>query len=268
MSAYNHNSTLLNLLQTARAKESTYREYINRNQAKCKATAHRFHEDSEDVTLLRKLAVGDDPVLTEEEVENFLQEQRTRLQNIARENVRANRVVDHFLESLSQLQGQLQQQQGQADDETIEDYHQIIQNFMKQHSRNDEIAMDQEELYRQVCSIMGQDLASNADEEIQVMGQPQAASLTCPITTVLLEDPVKSTVCQHTYSRAAITAHIAGHHNQCPVPGCHNDKLTMKELVKDDEMEIMVRREKRRLERQEGQRMTQTVDDEEDDDEF
>ena len=40
-----------------------------------------------------------------------------------------------------------------------------------------------------------------------VMGQVDK-SLKCPITKAFLEDPVTSKVCKHSYSRAAIIAHI------------------------------------------------------------
>ncbi|CAG8781632.1 3605_t:CDS:2, partial [Racocetra persica] len=68
-------------------------------------------------------------------------------------------------------------------------------------------------------------LDKEADDEI-VMGR-QKESLYCPITTLLLEEPVTSNVCKHTFSKDAILQLIRRNMNSvpCPMTGC--DKLIM-----------------------------------------
>ncbi|CAG8529775.1 14214_t:CDS:2 [Acaulospora colombiana] len=68
-------------------------------------------------------------------------------------------------------------------------------------------------------------LNGNEDDEI-VMGK-QKESLYCPITTLLLEEPVTSKVCKHTFSKDAILQLIRRNTNvvPCPMTGC--DKQIM-----------------------------------------
>ncbi|CAG8659542.1 10079_t:CDS:2 [Acaulospora morrowiae] len=68
-------------------------------------------------------------------------------------------------------------------------------------------------------------LNGNEDDEI-VMGK-QKESLHCPITTLLLEDPVTSKVCKHTFSKDAILQLIRRNRDavSCPMTGC--DKQIM-----------------------------------------
>ncbi|RIB12350.1 zinc-finger of the MIZ type in Nse subunit-domain-containing protein [Gigaspora rosea] len=68
-------------------------------------------------------------------------------------------------------------------------------------------------------------LDKEADDEI-VMGR-QKESLYCPITTLLLEEPVTSNVCKHTFSKDAIMQLIRRNMNSvpCPMTGC--DKYIM-----------------------------------------
>ncbi|CAG8788308.1 1587_t:CDS:2 [Gigaspora margarita] len=68
-------------------------------------------------------------------------------------------------------------------------------------------------------------LDKEADDEI-VMGK-QKESLYCPITTLLLEEPVTSNVCKHTFSKDAIMQLIRRNMNSvpCPMTGC--DKYIM-----------------------------------------
>ncbi|CAG8442632.1 8948_t:CDS:2 [Scutellospora calospora] len=63
-------------------------------------------------------------------------------------------------------------------------------------------------------------LDKEADDEI-VMGR-QKESLYCPITTLLLEEPVTSNVCKHTFSKDAIMQLIRRNMNTvpCPMTGC------------------------------------------------
>jgi len=49
-------------------------------------------------------------------------------------------------------------------------------------------------------------------------------SLNCPITTMLLEDPVTSAACKHNFSKDAIMQLIRrnGGGVRCPIPGCES----------------------------------------------
>ncbi|CAG8777846.1 2923_t:CDS:2 [Gigaspora margarita] len=63
-------------------------------------------------------------------------------------------------------------------------------------------------------------LDKEADDEI-VMGK-QKESLYCPITTLLLEEPVTSNVCKYTFSKNAIMQLIRCNMNSVPYPMTSN----------------------------------------------
>ena len=101
--------------------------------------------------------------------------------------------------------------------------------------------------------------SNEEDEDIQVMGSGSTnPNLKCPITTALLEDPVKNQVCGHVYSQKAMEAMLQNRgRTKCPVPGCTNTQVTNSQLVPDVQMDTLVRRERRRLEKAKEQQASQ-----------
>ncbi|KAG0196863.1 Ubiquitin-conjugating enzyme E2 2, partial [Mortierella sp. GBA30] len=70
----------------------------------------------------------------------------------------------------------------------------------------------------------GGDDDDDEDMEIVVSGASSIQELKCPITTNYLEDPVTSSACKHSFSRAAILALIRSggrSSSLCPVHGCN-----------------------------------------------
>jgi hypothetical protein len=111
------------------------------------------------------------------------------------------------------------------------------------------------------------------DQELQVVGgsggnAASSSRLKCPLTGTLLEDPVKNSVCGHAYSKAAILDHLSRARGKvCPMVGCQNRQVTTEQLVPDLELTQLVRRYKRRSDANKEHRLTQVLedDDEEDD---
>ncbi|KAF8133644.1 hypothetical protein EV363DRAFT_1448333 [Boletus edulis] len=99
---------------------------------------------------------------------------------------------------------------------------------------------------------------SDDEDELEVGGVTQ--DYKCPITLVILEEPMTSTLCGHSYSRAAIQEFLrAGRTGQlCPASGC-NKRITMDQLRVDKELEKRIKIAMRRLRQRE--------ESEEDDDE-
>ncbi|KAG6376960.1 hypothetical protein JVT61DRAFT_995 [Boletus reticuloceps] len=95
---------------------------------------------------------------------------------------------------------------------------------------------------------------SDDEDELEVGGVTQ--DYKCPITLVILEEPMTSTLCGHSYSRAAIQEFLrAGRTGQlCPASGC-NKRITMDNLRVDKELEkrikIAMRRQRQREESEE-----------------
>eukprot|EP00903_Cladosiphon_okamuranus_P010287 g9738.t1 len=109
--------------------------------------------------------------------------------------------------------------------------------------RADERALESTEYKELMKKIMPADGNDEEDFDIVPAGGTQA-SLKCPCTSTTFVDPVKSKVCSHTYSRAAIANHIKigskGSGARCPVAGCSH-KVALTDLVKDKDMERRLR---------------------------
>lgn len=63
----------------------------------------------------------------------------------------------------------------------------------------------------------------DGDLEDDIVVARQVESLKCPLTATWLEDPVTSTECKHSFSRAAITKHLMASLSgivHCPISGC------------------------------------------------
>ncbi|CAI2191482.1 1094_t:CDS:2 [Funneliformis geosporum] len=74
----------------------------------------------------------------------------------------------------------------------------------------------------------------NQNEDDDLVVGPQKESLHCPITTLLLENPVTSDLCKHTFSKDAIMQLMSRNGNviPCPIPGC--DKQIMEHNLKEN----------------------------------
>lgn len=99
----------------------------------------------------------------------------------------------------------------------------------------------------------------NDDDEFTVGGM--VTDYKCPITQLLLESPVTSTVCGHSYSKAAVIDYIEGCQNRrerahCPRAGC-DKALTKSALYDDKELESRARAYRRRTQRNDTARRTQ-----------
>ncbi|KAI8143557.1 zinc-finger of the MIZ type in Nse subunit-domain-containing protein [Fennellomyces sp. T-0311] len=96
---------------------------------------------------------------------------------------------------------------------------------------------------------------SDEDDEDDIVVNSVRLSVTCPITTAYLEEPMTSRVCKHTFSRHAVTELLRAHRGRlpCPVTGC-GKVLKQQDLFEDLMAERRVERV-RQLE--ESQRQTQ-----------
>ena len=79
------------------------------------------------------------------------------------------------------------------------------------------------------------------DDDLQVITRASGETLKCPIMGSYYEDPVKSSICGHTYSRMGIENHLRSS-RKCPVAGCSNkNNITRDQLQPDIEMQMKVR---------------------------
>ena len=75
----------------------------------------------------------------------------------------------------------------------------------------------------------------DGDEDIMVYTQQSEVSTTCPLTQSDFVEPMKSDICQHTFSKEAILSYLKNQRRKCPVAGC-GETITKDSLVPDREM--------------------------------
>ncbi|CAB3258777.1 unnamed protein product [Arctia plantaginis] len=88
----------------------------------------------------------------------------------------------------------------------------------------------------------GQRLSNNLDESDLAITESQEQYID-PITKRPLTDPVKNTVCGHTYEKDAIMNLLQSKHKtKCPVAGCNNrGPILPQHLISDDELKFRMR---------------------------
>lgn len=234
----------------SRNKQQQYQEPIVKNHTNVKSLAKQLQEFRTHLPSF----FADDPD-TMAQVERFLQEQTEAVKQLAVENVQRDRRVRDFVEALQTVSSNA------ANEETTDFSLAIDAALQDPKLQSQHVDMAQEKMYRDVLDHLGE--SGGGDDDICCVAATGASSLKCPITAMLLEDPVRNTLCHHTYSRNGIRQHMRtkGRNCRCPFPGCVNTQpVTESVLERDYEMEDAVRREKRRLE-QETQRIASQAND-------
>jgi hypothetical protein len=286
MSRYNsHSNVTTAVLDTIISREASDREGIAQNQSLCRTMASRLAAPYGDLeqTLL-PLCKENNAVAEETDVRAFLQEQRARIKKLAKGNVERERKLQIFLETLRTLKEQALNEANtdpSTDDEPMQvvDYKEKIETLMEQtrvEHQNTQLPMHQEAYYREILAELGEKEPvlvkkdGGDDDDIEFLNHQSSSekSLKCPITMVLLEEPVKNKTCKHVYSKAGIMQ-LMGQKGfcKCPVPGCGNHQVTLVQLEKDLQKDMLVRRARRRQaadsEQQASQAEMQDSDEEE-----
>ncbi|KAJ1909239.1 hypothetical protein GGI16_004619 [Coemansia sp. S142-1] len=90
-----------------------------------------------------------------------------------------------------------------------------------------------------------------SDEELTIAGAK--STFKCPITTSWLVDPVTSKICNHSFSKQAITDYLRAKHGECTCPGggCSR-RLKMSDLYPDKVLERKTALHLRKLEAEES----------------
>lgn len=241
------------------SKAGQYRQPIVDNKASCELSAARFVKNGEvEQTLLSMVnSIGDDSVLSEENIQHFLQQQRDRVKLAAEMNVQNERGVNVLVDSVRTLKqeeiqkldsGNTQEKEESDPGERLKEIYAQKRNEMEQL----QLPMHQEEHYRDVCQQMGESAGPVGDDDIEMVhnGASQQ-SLNCPISRVLMENPVRSKLCGHCYSREGIEGLIAQSRQarrscRCPYAGCTNKNVTEDQLEEDLLKKRQVKHELRR----------------------
>jgi hypothetical protein len=242
------------------------RAALQEHQALCKSFASRLANDGDNENALKELGQWEE----DEGQQERLEEERRRVIQLAVQCDYGMSMIDH---DLANLVGR-QHLEPKALDEII----QKIESGPVKSSGGTTTSRPPVGNYEtEIRSILGMTTGKqeDEDEELAVVGgggggrrnSDVGATLRCPLTGKLLEDPVKNSVCGHAYSKKAIQAHLAIS-SLCPVAGCRNEQVRWQHLkVNDVELTQLLRRHKRREDAEREQRQFSQVLDDEDDDE-
>jgi hypothetical protein len=257
----NTQSPAVSICNSLLGKETAYGNPMRENKGLCVSTAASLGAGGELEETLMAMAkqVGDGSGM-QEEIAVFLQAQRDRVKKVAEKHVQNGVYLDRFVGSLQTLK---QQETAKADEEKKEgkeatDHGKRLKEIFAKKQNEKAAPMQQDDHYRNVCERMGETLGAlpGADDEIEMVGNSasQSSSLKCMITMQLMEDAVKNSVCGHVYSRAGILDYIQQRKTarkpcHCPVPGCGNNNVTDNQLEEDFFTKNEVKREMRRLQR-------------------
>ena len=191
----------------------------------------------------------------------FLAEQRNRLKGIAEKNAKQMKNIDYFIQGLKNVNSSVRAAasndggEGQEEDAPT-NYERAIQDAIeavRQAKENspDFVPASQHEMVIEVEERLGERARGGGDDDLEIVenfGSDDVATLKCPFTGMLFEDPVKSKVCGHVYDRRGLTQLINSGKRQCPIPGCSNNSLTWTQVESDEEMKLRVKRYKKREE--------------------
>ncbi|KAL7565266.1 hypothetical protein ACA910_014560 [Epithemia clementina (nom. ined.)] len=277
-----NNNVNLAICSTVIGKEVQYRKGAAACHSLTKTCAERLVPGSEGAleNALYNLLSGSSGdegsgVPTEEEkteLQEFLSEQRSKLQKLSLQTAEVEMETDAFLAAMRNLREQLLAQSDQepsqsasASNNNTTDFDATLSELIEKElaERKAENPPEDNEKYHDVCKLLGIEVQrkrnkATADDDIEEVrntgtasqGKTQAGRLKCPITTMDMEDPVKNTQCGHVYSRKGIEQLMRqsnrGSSCQCPIAGCTNRSVTNDQLEKDLETEVTINRARRR----------------------
>jgi hypothetical protein len=240
-SQYHERSSIGVLANVADHQERQYRQYIKQNETMGTGIAMRLARGEPFEELLGK---------------DVAEEYREQLKGLASENVEKERQLKAYatairvvIENASQNQNNQTNEDTKDANTTHEFKDQMETEYAKalESIKKSSLLITQEPSYVKLCQQLGED--DDEDDELAVVNPSSGDSLAkirCPLTMAIMEDPVRSKICKHSFDRNAIFQHLRIS-RECPVPGCLNNRMTTAELEDDPETKMRVRRYKKRL---------------------
>eukprot|EP00529_Nitzschia_sp_RCC80_P030738 CAMPEP_0113462136 /NCGR_PEP_ID=MMETSP0014_2-20120614/11921_1 /TAXON_ID=2857 /ORGANISM="Nitzschia sp." /LENGTH=303 /DNA_ID=CAMNT_0000353959 /DNA_START=146 /DNA_END=1057 /DNA_ORIENTATION=- /assembly_acc=CAM_ASM_000159 len=225
------------------------------------------------VATADRLTTDVDRILDEPVLKKF----RTTLKEIAAENVHQDRELKSYMNALKVLGDRTSSattandDEDEADEGQLEpdDFQTMIEEAMNEERaklERNSVDVTKERMYTKMLERLKEETpdeggnkngdGDDSDDDlliVSVNGGPPGSSenLKCPITTQLMEEPVRNTVCGHVYSMEGIKQILKSSSSnrrgtKCPVAGCQNGNVTKSQLQVDDDLKIKIRRLKKR----------------------
>lgn len=288
------NSTALMAITKALRSETDYRSAVKKINANAMILAESLsHSGVIEQTLI---GATDAENGGEEERQNnadFLEQQRVRLKALVARNVRSERTVAAFVESVNELKEEVRERErkrkrrwtedelegddegGIPEEEEPPNYEDVIRSKMevvKRAQEQNSVAIEDEVWTRRCREKLGEkDPRGVDDEDLEVMTQPgasqsQDSALRCKLTLQRFVRPFRNKLCNHVYEHQAIMQYLKTK-KACPMPGCNNQNMTEAQFEEDEEIIMKVRRLERREEEEKKARAKarESLDDEYDD---
>ena len=266
---YHSQSTSIGLLaNVADHQERQYRRHIERNEEMATGLAMRLARNDQ----LEQFCGSD-----------FTEECREKLKALASDNVSKERRLRAYASAIGVVIEKAcnnETNDGQENDDpnnnnNNNNTHEFKKQMKTEYARalesieKDSLKITQEPSYLKLCKQLGEDQNEDEDDELAVVSNGHDSGtnkLKCPLTMRLMEEPVRSRVCGHSFSKHAIVAHLRIS-RECPVPGCVNRQMRVAELEDDMETTMRIRRHKKR-ESATKKATRGLLDDEEEEEEF
>lgn len=206
--------------------------------------------------------------------EEITEEYRQSLKTFAKDNVAKERQLKAYMNAIkvvTENHSSSQENDDENENESQDFQQQMEASYTKelQTIENNSVMVTQEQKYLKLCRQLGQE--EDQDDELAIVNPnstDSVARIKCPITAIIMDEPVRSKVCMHAFTKAAILNHLTMS-RFCPMPGCGNDRMTRNELEDDPDTALLVRRHKKRKEHAKRSRaQAQSALDMDDDDDF
>lgn len=211
-------------------------------------------------SLASRISRGDLALLGAE----FTTQYCDKLKDMMKHNVNHQRNLKAYLKAIKSVKNNYNPEVNDGDKD--DGYHSFQQRVDEGYSTELEkiekqsILIIQEPAYLTFLENLGE--RYDEDDELAVVNEkPSDDNVKCPLSLTIMKDPVRSRICKHAFSRAAIVEHLR-QNKICPVPGCSNRSMTAAELEDDDMMVRLVRRFKKREEHQKRRQAEYETDDE------
>ena len=184
----------------------------------------------------------------------------SELNDLKRSMVNMARVVHkihHVGEAMVEVQRRSDPAQGQSSNSEAPDLQEVFRLKMGE-AREEDVARSvsshsKVKAIEALLSNPGVRAGSSRPQEETISGDlvmtQKEVSLVCPLTKKLMEDPVTSKKCHHSFSKSAILSHIRNYrqrrgHAKCPIGGC-DQKVVEADLEPNADLEKAVRRKQR-----------------------
>jgi len=258
--SYAQRSSISVLANAFGRQEGKYRKCIEENETMGSGLAMRVARGEQFENLLG---------------EEITEEYRQSLKTFAKDNVAKEQQLKAYINAVKVVTGNharnnsSQENDDENENESKDFQQQMEASYTKelQIIENNSVMVTQDPKYLKLCRQLGEE--EDQDDELAVVNPnstDSVARIRCPITQAIMDYPVLSKVCKHTFEKNAILNHLRIS-KFCPMPGCGNSRMTSNEFEDDPDTALLVRRHKKRQEHVKRAR-AQSALDMDDDDEY